>query len=55
MKVNILAGRKDSALAVGMKIIECYDSALTSQKEPLPQRCRAQRRPHYAMYETIVK
>jgi serine phosphatase RsbU (regulator of sigma subunit) len=32
MKANVLAGRKDSALATGMKIIECFDSALTSQK-----------------------
>lgn len=29
MRANIMASRKDSALAVGMKIIECYDSALT--------------------------
>ena len=33
MKANVLAGRKDSAIAVGMKIVECFDSALTSQKE----------------------
>ena len=33
MKANVLAGRKDSALATGMKIIECFDSALTSQKK----------------------
>jgi serine phosphatase RsbU (regulator of sigma subunit) len=33
MRANIMAGRKDSALAVGMKIIECYDSALTRQKQ----------------------
>lgn len=33
MKANILAGRKDSAIAVGMKIVECFDSALTYQKE----------------------
>jgi serine phosphatase RsbU (regulator of sigma subunit) len=33
MRANILAGRKDSALAVSMKIAECYDSALTSQKQ----------------------
>ena len=33
MRANIMAGRKDSALAVGMKIIECYDSALIRQKQ----------------------
>ena len=33
MRANIMAGRKDSAIAVGMKIIECYDSALTRQKQ----------------------
>ena len=33
MKANVLAGRKDSAIAVGMKIVECFDSALTYQKE----------------------
>ena len=33
MRANILAGRKDSALAVSMKIAEHYDSALTSQKQ----------------------
>ena len=33
MKANVLAGRKDSALATGMKIIECFDSALTSQRK----------------------
>ena len=33
MRANILAGRKDSAIAVGMMIIECYDSALISQKK----------------------
>ncbi|MBR4728764.1 MAG: serine/threonine-protein phosphatase [Prevotella sp.] len=33
MRANILAGRKDSALAVSMKIAERYDSALTSQKQ----------------------
>ena len=33
MKANVLAGRKDSALAAGMKIIECYDSALSRQKK----------------------
>ena len=33
MRANVLAGRKDSAIAVGMKIIECYDSALIRQKE----------------------
>ena len=33
MHANILAGRTDSALAVGMKIIACYDSALTKQKQ----------------------
>ena len=32
MRANILAERKDSALAVGMKIVECYDSALNRQK-----------------------
>lgn len=32
MRANVLAGRKDSAIAVGMKIVECYDSALTHQK-----------------------
>ena len=33
MRANILAGRKDSALAMSMKIAEHYDSALTSQKQ----------------------
>ena len=33
MRANIMAGRKDSAIAVGMKIIECYDSALIRQKQ----------------------
>ena len=33
MRANILAGRRDSAIAVGMKIVECYDSALIRQKE----------------------
>ena len=33
MKANMLAGRKDSALATGMKIIECFDSALSRQKK----------------------
>ncbi len=33
MHANILAGRKDSAIAVGMKLIACYDSALTKQKQ----------------------
>ena len=33
MRANVLAGRKDSAVAVGMKIVECFDSALTRQKE----------------------
>ena len=33
MRTNILAGRKDSALAVGMKIIECYDSVLAHHKQ----------------------
>ena len=33
MRANIMAGRKDSALAVGMTIIECYDSALIRQKQ----------------------
>lgn len=33
MHANILAGRNDFALAVGMKIIACYDSALTKQKQ----------------------
>lgn len=33
MRANILAGRKDSALAVSMKIAEHYDSALTCQKQ----------------------
>ena len=33
MHANIRAGRKDSAIAVGMKIIACYDSALTKQKQ----------------------
>jgi len=33
MHANILAGRKDTAIAVGMKIIACYDSALTKQKQ----------------------
>jgi len=33
MRANVLAGRKDSAIAVGMKIVECYDSALTRQKQ----------------------
>ena len=33
MKANIMAGRKDSAIAIGMKIAECFDSALTNQKE----------------------
>lgn len=33
MRANIMASRKVSALAVGMKIIECYDSALTRQKQ----------------------
>ncbi len=33
MRANILAGRKDSAIAVGMKIVECYDSALSRQKQ----------------------
>ena len=33
MRANVLAGRKDSAIAVGMKIAECYDSALTRQKQ----------------------
>lgn len=32
MRANILANRKDSAIAVGMKIVECYDSALNRQK-----------------------
>ena len=32
MRANILAERKDSAIAVGMKIVECYDSALNRQK-----------------------
>lgn len=32
MRANILAGRKDSAIAVGMMIYECYDSALIRQK-----------------------
>ena len=32
MKANVLSGRKDTAIAVGMKIAECFDSALTSQK-----------------------
>ena len=33
MKANVLAGRKDTAIAVGMKIVECFDSALSSQKQ----------------------
>ena len=33
MHANILAGRKDSAIAIGMKVIACYDSALTKQKQ----------------------
>jgi serine phosphatase RsbU (regulator of sigma subunit) len=33
LRVNILTGRRDSAFAVGMKIIECYDSALSRQKQ----------------------
>ena len=33
MKANVLAGRKDTAIAVGMKIVECFDSALFSQKQ----------------------
>jgi serine phosphatase RsbU (regulator of sigma subunit) len=33
MRANILAGRKDSAIVVGKKIAECFDSALTSQKQ----------------------
>ena len=33
MKANVLAGRKDSALVTGMKIIECFDSALSCQKK----------------------
>ena len=33
MKANALAGRKDSAIAAGMKIVECFDSALSRQKE----------------------
>ena len=32
MRANVLAGRKDSAIAVGMMIYECYDSALIRQK-----------------------
>ena len=32
MKANVLCGRTDSALATGMKIIECFDSALSRQK-----------------------
>jgi serine phosphatase RsbU (regulator of sigma subunit) len=33
MRANILAGRKDSAIAVGMMIAENYDSALSRQKQ----------------------
>ena len=33
MLANIMAGRKDSAIVVGKKIAECFDSALTSQKQ----------------------
>ena len=33
MLANILAGRKDSAIVMGKKIAECFDSALTSQKQ----------------------
>jgi serine phosphatase RsbU (regulator of sigma subunit) len=33
MFANIMAGRKDSAIVVGKKIAECFDSALTSQKQ----------------------
>ena len=32
MRANVLAGRKDSAIAVGMKIVESFDSALIRQK-----------------------
>ena len=33
MRANVLAGRKDSAIATSMQIYECFDSALTSQKQ----------------------
>ena len=33
MRANVLAGRKDSAIAASMQIYECFDSALTSQKQ----------------------
>jgi serine phosphatase RsbU (regulator of sigma subunit) len=32
MRANVLAGRKDSAIAVSMQIYECFDSVLSSKK-----------------------
>ena len=33
MRANVMAGRKDSAIALAMKIADCYDAALIRQKQ----------------------